>query len=149
MITATSRLLPPSVHVQGFVYRWTNFGGGAGSFVGMASKILLGSLKLVPQQGAVKQERAGEEKDPLWFLNFKGDLRSLDILGMLEALGHPAELINGDEDKYSVLCPWHENHAETERKDRQFYGNLEERGHVAGIQVSATPTVRSATLRGC
>jgi hypothetical protein len=45
-----------------------------------------------------------------WFEAYKGDLSSLDLVGLLEALGHPASLLDQDEGKCAIECPWQSEH---------------------------------------
>jgi DNA polymerase-1 len=97
-------VLPPSVHFEGLAYRWAAFG----EVPEVLWKWLQDVFKF--EHPAKRAERMAKEL--LWFLRFKGDLKSLDIVAMLEHLGHPAELIDADDGKHSILCPWHEEHSE-------------------------------------
>src|SRR5262249_8597810 len=49
-----------------------------------------------------------------WYLQFRGDLSSLDLIKLLEELKNPPTLANADEGKYSILCPWDSEHTEQE-----------------------------------
>ena len=101
----TNVVLPPSVHIQGFTYRWKAFG----EIQAVSWQWLRGTFGFtVP---ANERKDRGKKKEVPWHLRFKGDLRSLDLVALLETIGFPAELINADEDKYSLLCPWHEEHS--------------------------------------
>jgi DNA excision repair protein ERCC-4 len=51
------------------------------------------------------------KKKVSWYLQFRGDLASLDLVKLLEELGHSPEIANVDEGKYSLLCPWHTEHS--------------------------------------
>jgi DNA polymerase I-like protein with 3'-5' exonuclease and polymerase domains len=43
---------------------------------------------------------------------FRGDLTSLDVVRLLEELGHPPTLLQADTAMYGLLCPWHQEHTE-------------------------------------
>ena len=103
----TNVVFPPSIHVQGSVYRWVTFGE-----VPEVSWKWLQDVFKFSFGGRTEEPKEKHEKDPFWYLNFRGNLKTLDILAMLEALGHPTELIDAEENKYSILCPWHEEHSE-------------------------------------
>jgi DNA polymerase I-like protein with 3'-5' exonuclease and polymerase domains len=47
-----------------------------------------------------------------WRFEFRGDLSSLDLVRLLEELGHQPIIANADEQKYSILCPWHTEHTD-------------------------------------
>jgi hypothetical protein len=51
------------------------------------------------------------KKQAAWHHQFCGDLTSLDLVKLLEELGHRAEIAHADEGKYSILCPWHAEHS--------------------------------------
>ena len=99
-------VLPPSVHVEGFTYRWAAFG----EVPEVSWEWLQSKFKF---EGPVGQKDPEiPKKNPRWYKRYNGDLQTLDLLGMLETLGHPAELTDADDNKYSILCPWHEKHGE-------------------------------------
>ena len=98
-------VLPPSIHIQGSVYRWKTFG----EIPEVSWQWLQDTFGFaVPING--HRERPHKKAAP-WHLQFKGDLRSLDLVAMLQTLGYPAELNDGDDNKYAILCPWHEDHS--------------------------------------
>jgi hypothetical protein len=57
------------------------------------------------------KSRGRPKKQAAWHLQFQGDLAGLDLIKLLEELGHPPEVANIDEGKYSILCPWHPEHS--------------------------------------
>jgi DNA polymerase I-like protein with 3'-5' exonuclease and polymerase domains len=93
-------VLPPSVHVDAHIYRWA----ATGEVAEVSWAWLRDTFKFA------EAEETKKGKDDRWFLKFKGDLKSLDLVGMLEHLGHPAQLEDADEGKHSILCPWHAEH---------------------------------------
>jgi DNA polymerase I-like protein with 3'-5' exonuclease and polymerase domains len=97
-------ILPPSVHVFGVVYRWETFG----EIPEVSWRWLQDTFGFTAPSQQDKEPRKG--KDTPWHLVFNGDLRFLNLLGLLEALGHPANLINEDDGKYAILCPWSAEH---------------------------------------
>jgi hypothetical protein len=102
----TNVVLPPSVHIQGTVYRWKAFG----EIPEVSWQWLLDTFGFTVPENEHKDRSKKKKKETPWQLKFKGDLRSLDLCALLETLGFPAELIDADDNKYSLLCPWHEEH---------------------------------------
>ena len=109
-------VLPPSRHpLDDFVYVWA----------------VVGEIPIVTWQwlqdtygfqapaseGMSSQRKAKAKKTEQWFEAYKGDLSSLDLVALLETLGHPARLLDADEGKYAILCPWESEH--TLNKDPQ------------------------------
>src|SRR5262249_53837638 len=82
-------VLPPSIHPSGFKYVWTVFG-------------LIPELvwQLIQQtfnfQEPVAEQPEKREKPKPWYTKYRGDIASLDLIGLLKSLGHGAEL--DDED---------------------------------------------------
>jgi hypothetical protein len=97
-------VLPPSRHtLDDFVYAWTVFG-----------EIPVVSWKWLQDtygfRAPIFERQAKTNKIDRWFEAYRGDLASLDLLGLLETLGHPGRLLDADDGKYAILCPWEEGH---------------------------------------
>ena len=59
-----------------------------------------------------KAKKRSRKQSAQWWLQFRGDLSSLNLLVLLEKLGHPSTLETGDTEKYGLLCPWHKEHSD-------------------------------------
>jgi DNA polymerase I-like protein with 3'-5' exonuclease and polymerase domains len=107
-------IIPPSRHPVGdFLYVWTIFG----EILEVTWKWLQETYGFSEPAAEAKPTRQKTAKVDRWFEAFKGDLASLDLLGLLESLGHPGRLLDADEGKYAILCPWESGH--TVKKDAQ------------------------------
>jgi DNA polymerase I-like protein with 3'-5' exonuclease and polymerase domains len=96
-------VLPPSRHpLDQFVYNWV--------IVGAIPVITWEKLQALYGFSPPADPPRKNKKSSRWFEAFKGDLASLDLVGLLEALGHPARLLDEDEGKYAILCPWENEH---------------------------------------
>jgi hypothetical protein len=98
-------VLPPSVHPSGFKYVWTVFG--------LIPELL---WRLIQQTFNFDEpvdehpEKRGRPK--AWYTKFRGDLSSLDLIGLLESLGHESRVDAADECRYIVKCPWLSEHSD-------------------------------------
>jgi hypothetical protein len=92
-------VLPPSIHPSGFRYVWTVFG-----LIPEFSWRLIQEIFNFAEP--ITEEPAKRGKTKAWFTKFRGDLSSLDLIGLLASLGHDAELDDTDEGRYTVKCPW-------------------------------------------
>jgi DNA polymerase family A/3'-5' exonuclease/Bifunctional DNA primase/polymerase, N-terminal len=95
-------IVPPSIHSSLFVYRWEVFG----EILEVSWKWIQEIFGFVDPHAKKKPEKKTPFPD-----NYKGDLRHLDLLELLQTLGHPAKLSNAEDGKYVILCPWHTNHS--------------------------------------
>ena len=91
-------VLPPSVHaLDGFLYRWENFG-----------EIAEVSWQWLQENfGFIDPQQPGKEVP--WHLKFEGDLHSLDLRRLLESIGYRGSPIGG---KAAILCPWRDEHSD-------------------------------------
>jgi DNA polymerase I-like protein with 3'-5' exonuclease and polymerase domains len=106
-------IIPPSRHpLDDFIYLWTLFG----EILEVTWKWLQETYGFSEPVAEAKPTRQKTTKADRWFEAFKGDLASLDLLGLLESLGRPARLLDADEGKYAILCPWESGH--TVKKDQ-------------------------------
>ena len=93
----TNVVLPPSVHaVDGFVYRWGNFGEVAE----------VEWRWLLEKYGFTGPRQPGKELP--WHLKFEGDLHFLDLCGLLEAIGYPGRPFG--KGRHAIFCPWRAEH---------------------------------------
>ena len=63
------------------------------------------------------EPRKAAKKKGQWQDQYEGDLCSLNLLGLLAKLGIEATLIDADQDKHSILCPWHAEHSGSQKTD--------------------------------
>jgi Bifunctional DNA primase/polymerase, N-terminal len=97
--THSNLILPPSIHPHGTKYLWESYG--------IIEEITWEWLhKMFGFRPPEQKQRGRPHKELPWHLQFRGDLRSLDIVAMLDALGHPPTFINAEEEKFAILCPW-------------------------------------------
>jgi DNA polymerase I-like protein with 3'-5' exonuclease and polymerase domains len=92
-------VLPPSIHPSGFRYTWTLFGL-------LPEYIWRLIQRMIPFEEPFAEEPKKRGKPKAWYTKFRGDLSSLDLIGLLASLGHGAELDDADEGRYTVKCPW-------------------------------------------
>lgn len=97
----------PSRHPDGGAYRWVIRGEPP-----EMSWVKLCEALSVDVDAPVKQgSRSGCMKKP----DTLGDLTTLDIVGLCEELGIYGKLIDEDEGKHSVRCPWRDSHSDTQK----------------------------------
>ena len=105
-------VFPPSTHVVGlFKYKWEVMG-----------EIPTVSWKWVVETFGFKlpgekEEKPKKEHEIPFHENFKGDFKFLDLVKLTEALGLAPELLNAEEGKYAITCPWASEHTETAQRD--------------------------------
>jgi hypothetical protein len=93
-------VLPPSVHPSGFIYRWEGEG-----VIPVISWVKLVEIFKFAERPAERPQGSGA-----WKRAYQGDLRTLDLVALCRHLGIYGELLNADEDKHSVRCPWAAEH---------------------------------------
>jgi DNA polymerase I-like protein with 3'-5' exonuclease and polymerase domains len=99
-------VIPPSVHpISGFVYAWDQI-GEVPSWPFAQLRQVFGFTE--PDSAKPKPKRSGGGS--AWAHQFEGDLTSLDLVKLLEHLGHPVTLLDSDTGKYAVKCPWQNEH---------------------------------------
>lgn len=96
-------VLTPSIHKSGHAYTWEVTGEipevswhQLCQWFGFAAPV------------AKKPTRAKKEKP--WWSRWSEDLRTLDMTGVMDALGHLGECIDPDQYKWAVRCPWENEH---------------------------------------
>ena len=96
-------VIPPSVHPSGFHYAWERTGEVTEDLWKPMRDLFCFEEPEGPQPKAKK-------KSGPWHLHFRGELSSLDLVGLLEELGFPAKPIDSDSGKHTLRCPWHAEH---------------------------------------
>jgi hypothetical protein len=96
---ACNIILPPSVHPSGIRYEWEG----------------TGIIPLIPWtelQRIFKFKVDAEHchKSSEWKRQFRGDLRTLDLVALCTQLGIYGQELSRDEGKHSVKCPWKNEH---------------------------------------
>jgi DNA polymerase-1 len=103
----TNVVLPPSRHkLDDFIYHWTVFG----EIPVVTWQWLQDTFGF--RDPCEESSERGRKAKGSWHLQFKGDFASLDLVKLLEELGHSPLPAGADEGKYSILCPWNAEHSE-------------------------------------
>jgi hypothetical protein len=106
-------VLPPSVHpLDNFVYNWTLLGE-----VPVISWNELRALYPWIIPGQTQRTPGRPKKEPPWFHRYRGFIGSLDLVELFKELKIPVELIDADDRKYRITCPWEKEHSETRRNE--------------------------------
>ncbi len=100
-------VVAPSVHKSGHRYQW--------EVTGEIPCIPWTKLeKLFFSQTPVKQPQARgrpKKEKPFW-THYRGDLHSLDIVGLAKHLGIYGQPLGGEDGKHTVKCPWRYQHSD-------------------------------------
>jgi DNA polymerase-1 len=67
----------------------------------------------LPDATAHKTAGAESEKPKPWWKHYKGDLRTLDLPKLLQSLGRLGEVIDVEQQKIAVHCPWQSEHSDS------------------------------------
>ena len=104
-------VLSPSRHKNGYVYQWETYG----PIPSVAWVDLQNWFGFEDPVGMMKNKTYSfsQAERPYW-CKYKGDLRSLDLPMLFSTLDLRCELLNADEEKYVVECPWRNNHSDKE-----------------------------------
>jgi Bifunctional DNA primase/polymerase, N-terminal len=107
-------ILPPSVHsLDNFIYTWTILG----EVPVLAWKEILALYAwIIP--GQTQRPPGRPKKEPPWFHRYHGFIGSLDLVGLLTELKVPVDLIDAEDCKYRIKCPWEKEHSETRSNGR-------------------------------
>jgi hypothetical protein len=102
-------ILPPSVHhVDNYIYTWTLLG----EVPTLTWKDILALYPwIVP--GQTRRSPGRPKKEPPWYHRYRGHIGCLDLVKLLQELKIPIELIDAEDCKYRIQCPWAEEHSET------------------------------------
>jgi Bifunctional DNA primase/polymerase, N-terminal len=96
---AANIVLPPSVHPSGIRYTWE--GSGLTPLITWTELQRIFKFKVDDQHCRKSSE---------WKRQFRGDLRTLDLPAFCAHLGLYGQLLDPDEGKHSVQCPWRIEH---------------------------------------
>lgn len=97
--------LSPSVHKSGHRYSWEVIGEiPKWSWARIADAFGL--------KAAEQKPRGRPPKEKPWWSRFQGDIATLDIVALMQELGAYGEIIDADERKHSVRCPWCKEHSD-------------------------------------
>jgi DNA polymerase-1 len=97
-------VLTPSIHKSGHAYTWEV----TGDIPEVSWHQLCQWFGFVTPE-ARKPGRPKKEKP--WWSKWSEDLRTLDMSGVMEDLGHLGECIDPDQYKWAVRCPWEHEHS--------------------------------------
>jgi hypothetical protein len=101
-------ILPPSIHqVDSFIYTWTILGEVP---ILRWKEILELYPWIVPDQ--VQRPLGRPKKAPPWWHRYRGHIATLDLVSLLRELQIPVELIDAEDCKYRIQCPWTDEHSE-------------------------------------
>lgn len=64
-----------------------------------------------------KEQKPKEEREIPFELNFRGDFKFLDMVKVADVLNLAPELLNAEDSKYAIICPWQSEHTETAQAD--------------------------------
>ena len=64
-----------------------------------------------------KEQKPKEEREIPFELYFKGDFKFLDMVKLADVLNLAPELLNAEDSKYAIICPWQSEHTETAQAD--------------------------------
>ena len=97
-------VLSPSVHPNGHTYIW--------EVTGPVPEVKWADLCRWFGFTTPEPKRRGRPpKEKPWWSKWKEDLRSLDLVEAMGELGHLGECLDPDESKWSVRCPWENEHS--------------------------------------
>ena len=102
-------VLSPSKHPNGHVYHWETF-GDIPQVTWRELQDWFGFRDPGEEKG---NKRSYKPKPKPYWSKYSGDLRTLDLPAVFKELGLGCELINADEQKYAVECPWRNEHSDT------------------------------------
>ena len=96
-------VLSPSVHKSGHAYSW--------EVTGDIPEVSWNNLCRWFGFSAPESKKSGRpSKEKPWWSAWKEDLRTLDIVGVMEDLGRLGKCLDPDHNKWSVRCPWEADH---------------------------------------
>ncbi len=106
-------VLAPSRHKTGHQYTWLRTGAIPVVPWALIQKLFPFKLKADAEEPRPKKRKAAS-----WWVRFNGDLSSLDIVALAKELGVYGALLDADENKHSIRCPWHELHTQDKGHDK-------------------------------
>ncbi|MBU6183437.1 MAG: bifunctional DNA primase/polymerase, partial [Verrucomicrobia bacterium] len=101
--TGMNIALSPSVHKSGHRYEW--------EVTGPIPEVGWNQLRSwFAFEQTAEPQRGRPQKEKPWWSKWDEDLRTLDLAGVMDELGHLGEIIDADSNKWSVRCPWESDH---------------------------------------
>jgi DNA polymerase-1 len=101
-------VLSPSVHPNGHRYVW--------EVTGTIPEVRWADIARWFGFGVEEPKRRGRPpKEKPWWSKWREDLRTLDLVKVMETLGRLGECVDADESKWSVACPWEHEHSGEKR----------------------------------
>jgi hypothetical protein len=103
-------ILPPSIHEEdSYVYTWTVLGE-----VPTLYWKEIRSLYSWSEPGQTQRPSGRPRKEPPWYHAYRGQLSSLDLVRLMKELKIPVELVDEEDCKFKIQCPWEKEHSETQ-----------------------------------
>ena len=103
-------VLSPSNHKNGHTYCWEVFGD-----IPTVTWLELQEWFGFEEPAGCKVKSVATIGDDYW-RRYRGDLRTLDLVAVFQKLGLGCELVNADEDKHAVECPWRGEHSNKDQR---------------------------------
>ena len=98
-------VLSPSVHKSGHTYAW--------EVTGPIPKVKWDDLCRWFGFTTPEEKRRGRpKKEKPWWAKWQEDLRTLDLVKVAKELGILGDCIDPDTTKWTVRCPWHDQHSD-------------------------------------
>ncbi len=104
LVFCSNVILSPSTHPGGARYRW--------EVAGEVPEITWAQLQERFGFREPDAPKAKKDKEKLWWADYAGDIRTLDIVALAQELGIHGELLDADKRTHSVRCPWAADHAD-------------------------------------
>jgi len=104
-------VLSPSAHENGRTYRWEVF-GDIPTVTWLELQKWFGFENPAGNKVVPKRKPGRPRKEAEWWEHYKGDLKTLRLAELFGKLRLKGNLLNADEDKWSVNCPWHKEHSD-------------------------------------
>ncbi|HMO51214.1 MAG TPA: DNA polymerase [Kiritimatiellia bacterium] len=98
-------VLAPSVHKSGASYRWEVFGPLPSVAWADLARILE-----IPSNQSASPVTTKYSKKVFWQNRFMGDLATLDMVALVTEAGLEPRVLDADEGKYAIRCPWSDAH---------------------------------------
>lgn len=100
--------ITPSVHKSGATYRWERTGD-----IPEVRWADIARIFEIPAPEEEQNGRKGRHGDIAWAARFQGDLATLDIVALAQAVGLEPRVLDADEGKHAIPCPWASAHTTT------------------------------------
>lgn len=110
LFNGNNMVLSPSQHYSGHIYTWEVFGDIPEVTWAELQEWFGFEAPDTKKQKSVGKIKAAQEAP--WWTEFKGDLRTLNVLQLFREADRLGTCLNPDEDKWSVRCPWSDEHSD-------------------------------------